>query len=267
VVAADKQLIDMLLAQKRAGVKGNVYWKTQIDFAYNSNRIEGSRLTKEQTRYIYETKTIDGEASIDDVAETANHFRMFDYMLDHLDDELSVESIQEYHRILKTGTSQAYNKDFNTGGWKLLQNAVGDIETTPPQQVDAEIRRLLDAYNDFINDGKTVGLEQIAAFHVAFERIHPFLDGNGRTGRIIMFAQCLQNNVGPFIVLDADKLRYYKGLSGWYESPSPLIDFFKDCQGLYKKDVLYLAEQDAGEFGQDASSPVDCFLKTLPSKS
>jgi Fic family protein len=233
----------MLLAQRQAGVKGNVYWKTQIELAYNSNRIEGSRLTKEQTRYLYETKTIDGEASVDDVLEMMNHFRMFDCMLDHLDDALSVAIIQEYQRILKTGTTQSHNEDFNIGGWKLLPNAVADIETTPPQEVDSEVRRLLDTWNSYVMAGKKIELEQVAAFHVAFERIHPFLDGNGRTGRIIMFAQCLQNDVEPFIVLDEEKLRYYKALSDWYENPKALLGFFEDCQSWYSREVLYLTKR------------------------
>jgi Fic family protein len=237
-----QDLLSALIYQRENSIDGNVYWKTQIDLAYNSNKIEGSRLTHEQTRYIFETSTLSGEnIPVDDVKETSNHFRMFDHMLDNLDKPLDVAVIQAYQRILKSGTKAAESKGFNLGGWKLIPNAVADVETTHPDQVDLEIKRLLTTYNDYVASGKEVTLTQIAAFHVAFETIHPFLDGNGRTGRIIMYQQCLQANIMPFIIFDEDRGRYYNGLSTWRRGDlEPLLGYFADCQNWYKEECEYL---------------------------
>lgn len=203
---------DILKEQKDMRLKGNLYHFIQIAFAYNSNHIEGSTLTEEQTRNIYETNSALFEensiVNVNDIIETTNHFRLVDYMLDNAQEDLTEGLIKEFHRILKTGTSDS-NKDwFNVGQYKKIENFAGDMKTSSPKNVQKDMRELLDWYNNL--ELKTI--KQIIEFHTRFEKIHPFQDGNGRVGRMIMFKECLRYNIIPFIILDKDKLYYYRGL-------------------------------------------------------
>ncbi|MDR1768517.1 MAG: Fic family protein [Propionibacteriaceae bacterium] len=206
---------------------GGLYHLTQVALAYNSNRIEGSQLSPEQTRYIFETRTVIGDARVDDIIETSNHFRAFDRMLDNVGAELTATRIREYHAILKTGTSDAQKEWFAVGDWKRRPNVVGGRETTPPAQVGIEIDALLAAYPG------PMAFEDICDFHHRFESIHPFQDGNGRVGRIVMFGQCLANAVLPFIVTDDEKLYYYRGLAQYDDEPGYLRDTFRHFQDRY----------------------------------
>jgi Fic family protein len=238
---SNAELVAALLQQREGCVRGQIYWKTQIDLAYNSNRIEGVQLTKHQTRLLFEEDAVVDKAKTDDILETRNHFRMFDYMLDHLDDELSIEKIQSYHRILKYGTG---DENSEHGEWKSVQNAIGDGFTVPPRQVADEMARLLAVYLKYRSAEKPVGTEQLCAFHVALEQIHPFLDGNGRVGRILMFEQCLANDVAPFIILDAEKERYYQALPAWHEDTSLFTTLVSDLQKRYREEVLWLLDNN-----------------------
>lgn len=231
-------ILDILREQKEMRLKGNLYHITQINFAYNTNHIEGSTLTQEQTRYIYETNTLmleDGEmaTNVDDIIETANHFKLVDYMLDVASEELSENMIKEFHKILKTGTSDERKAWFNVGEYKTLANEVGGNETSKPQDVEADIQKLLVWYNDLEN----VTFEDIVKFHSEFEKIHPFQDGNGRVGRLIMFKECLKNNIVPFIILDKDKLFYYRGLNEYQNDGERgyLTDTCLNAQDQYQK--------------------------------
>jgi Fic family protein len=223
------RLRDMLLAQRRTQMKGGIYHFNQIDLAYNSNRIEGSKLTREQTRYIFETKTIDGLAPVNDVIETVNHFRLFDYMLDNLVNALTSEKMKEYHRILKTGTFDAEQDWFVVGDWKKLENEIGDTKTVLPDEVDAAISSLLALYSQ----NRELSFDDILDFHYRFESIHPFQDGNGRIGRMIMFEQCLQNGILPFIILDDDKYFYYRGLKEYQTEKGFLHGTCRSFQDKY----------------------------------
>jgi Fic family protein len=223
------RLREMLLAQRRTQMKGGIYHFNQIDLAYNSNRIEGSKLTHDQTRYIFETKTVEGIAPVNDVIEMVNHFRLFDYMLDNLNATLSVEKMKEYHRILKSGTLDAQQDWFVVGDWKKLANEVGDTKTTRPEEVDFAVAELLDCYAR----STELSFEDIVDFHHRFESIHPFQDGNGRIGRIIMFEQCLQCGILPFIVLDDDKYFYYRGLKTYESEKGFLLDTCRSFQDKY----------------------------------
>ena len=229
------KILDILREQKEMQLKGNLYHVTQINFAYNTNHIEGSTLTEEQTRYIYETNTIvleDGNvnANIDDILETANHFKLVDYMLDVADQPLNEDMIKEFHKILKTGTSDDRKSWFNVGEYKKLSNEVAGQETTKPENVESEINKLLDSYNSL----HEVTFENIVKFHKDFETIHPFQDGNGRVGRIIMFKECLKNNITPFIILDKDKMYYYRGLKEFDTEKGYLIDTCLNAQDQYQ---------------------------------
>lgn len=200
---------------------------------YNSNHIEGSRLTHEQTRYIFETNTIgiteDG-INVDDIVETINHFRCIDYIIDRAEDRLSEALIKELHRILKTGTSDSLKDWFNVGAYKRLPNEVGGNETCPPEQVHMKMKALLKSYNS----KKQKSLEDIIDLHCQFERIHPFQDGNGRVGRLIMFRECLANRFVPFIISDELKLFYYRGLREWGHINGYLLDTCLAAQDQYK---------------------------------
>jgi Fic family protein len=220
---------DALLEQRRMKLPGGLYHLNQIVMAYNSNHIEGSQLTAEQTRYIYETQTVVGDARVDDVVETVNHFRLFDAMLDAVGTPLTAKRIREYHAILKTGTSDADKDWFAVGGWKQVANVVGGRDTTPPAAVGAEIEALLAAYPP----DRSMAFEDICDFHYRFESIHPFQDGNGRIGRIVMFEQCLSHKVMPFIVLDDQKQFYYRGLGEYDDQPGYLRDTFRHFQDRY----------------------------------
>ena len=231
-------LLNKLREEKQMKLKGGLYHQTQVKFCYNSNRIEGSRLSEEQTRYIFETNTLDVEngntANVDDILETVNHFTCFDYMLDIADKELSEDIIKEFHRILKSGTSDSKKDWFKVGDYKLKPNIVGDTETTPPKQVPKYMADLLKEYNQ-----KKVTFEEIVTFHYKFEKIHPFQDGNGRVGRLIMFKECLNNNVLPFIIEDEKKLFYYRGLKEYTEVPGYLMDTCRAAQDTYKKSGIF----------------------------
>ena len=211
---APKTLLEVLKAEKAAKLHGGIYHKIQIDLTYNSNHMEGSRLTHDQTRYIFETNTVGAEheaLNVDDIVETANHFRCVDFIIDHAGAALTEKFIKELHLMLKTGTSDAGKSWFAVGDYKKVPNEVGGMETAQPEEVHAKIKALLAEYQD----KKQVGFQDILDLHVRFEHIHPFQDGNGRVGRLIMFKECLKHKIVPFIIEDALKLFYYRGLQEW----------------------------------------------------
>ena len=227
-------LLATLREQKEIRLKGSIYHRTQIDLTYNSNHIEGSKLTHDQTRYIFETNTIgvtDEAINVDDIVETVNHFRCIDYIIDHAEDKLSESLIKQLHLTLKTGTSDSKKDWFMVGDYKRLPNEVGGMDTCPPQEVHKRIKELLTAYNAI----KRKTLDDILDFHVRFEAIHPFQDGNGRVGRLIMFKECLANNIVPFIITDELKLFYYRGLHEWGHINGYLTDTCLTAQDMYKE--------------------------------
>jgi Fic family protein len=231
-------LLATLREQKEIKLKGSIYHRTQIDLTYNSNHIEGSRLTHDQTRYIFETNTIgitDETINVDDIVETVNHFRCIDYIIDHAEDKLSESIIKQLHLILKTGTSDSKKDWFAVGDYKRLPNEVGGMDTCPPNEVHIRIKTLLSEYNAI----KRKSLEDILDFHVRFEQIHPFQDGNGRVGRLIMFKECLANNIVPFIITDDLKMFYYRGLSEWGHVNGYLTDTCLTAQDQYKTSLDY----------------------------
>ena len=216
-------LLERLRAEKKMQLRGGIYHKVQVDMTYNSNHIEGSRLTHEQTRYIYETNTIgfEGESvNVDDVVETANHFRCIDLVIENAERPLTESFIKELHRTLKNGTSDSRKSWFAVGAYKKLANEVGGQATTPPSRVSADMSKLLKEYNG--NPGPD--LDALLDFHVSFERIHPFQDGNGRVGRLILFKECLRFGIVPFIIDDRHKMFYYRGLKEWSRMPGYLRD-------------------------------------------
>lgn len=225
---------EQLLAERKAKYKGGIYHTTQIMFAYHSNHIEGTRLTEEQTRFIYETHSFFAESDqpihTDDVIETQNHFRLFDYMLDHAEGDLTEQLIKDFHRILKTGTGDASLPWFNVGEYKSVANRVGDAEVAKPSEVAERMNTLLQSYNK-----KSATLEDLADFHYEFETIHPFQDGNGRVGRMILFREALRHEIMPFVILDRDKMFYYRGLQNYPFQTGYLIDTFQMEQDLYKE--------------------------------
>lgn len=233
------KLLTYLKEEKEAKRKGGLYHKTQVNLAYNSNRIEGSKLTEEQTRYIFETRTIgfkEQEAvPVDDIIETSNHFVAFDYLLDTIDTAFSNTLIKEFHRILKIGTFDATKKWFNIGEWKKLPNEVGGIVTTLPQDVEKDMNEL----NEWYNSLSQVVFENIVEYHYRFEKIHPFQDGNGRVGRLIMFRECLKHNIIPFIIDDDHKQFYYRGLREFKNVRAYLIDTCLSAQDTYTEWVKY----------------------------
>lgn len=233
-------ILNMLREQKDMKLKGNLYHNTQITFAYNTNHIEGNTLTEDQTRYIFETNTIlfegDTMAKVDDILETSNHFKLVDYMLDVADKKLTEKMIKEFHKILKDGTSDSRVEWFNVGEYKQRTNTIGNgIKTTSPNNVEKEMSKLMDWYNLL----KQVTIKEIIEFHYRFESIHPFQDGNGRIGRIIMFKECLKNNIIPFIIQDADKLFYYRGLKEYKSEKGYLTDTCLNAQDQYIKMIEY----------------------------
>ena len=276
-------LLAMLREQKASRLKGGIYHRTQIDLTYNSNHIEGSRLTHDQTRFIFETNTIgisDGIVNVDDIVETVNHFRCFDYIIDHAEEPLSESLIKQLHLLLKTGTSDSQKEWFAVGDYKRLPNGwsseshractngrvvtdedevneVGGIETCPPQEVHREMKNLISNYNHCkknvikrepckpvcrwpsVNILSKKVLEHILDFHVRFEQIHPFQDGNGRVGRLIMFKECLANGIIPFIITDELKLFYYRGLHEWGHINGFLTDTCLTAQDQYKSLLDY----------------------------
>ena len=226
-------LLDILKEQKASKYSGGIYHKTQIDLTYNSNHIEGSRLTHDQTRYIFETNTIGVEKevlNVDDVIETVNHFRCIDIIIDHARAVLTEKFIKELHLVLKNGTSDSRKDWFAVGNYKKLPNEVGGMDTTIPEEVADKMKNLLTEYN--AKDKKK--FEDILDFHVKFERIHPFQDGNGRIGRLIMFKECLKYNMVPFIIDDNLKMFYYRGLKEWDNEKGYLTDTCLAAQDKYK---------------------------------
>lgn len=231
-------LLDILREQKDGKMTGGIYHKVQVDLTYNSNHIEGSRLTHDQTRYIFETNTIGFEnevVNVDDVIETANHFRCIDLVIDQAGAALTEKLIKQLHFVLKTGTSDSRKDWFAVGEYKKLPNEVGGSDTTLPEDVAAEMRKLLASYHAL----PTKTFEDIVAFHVAFERIHPFQDGNGRVGRLILFKECLKHNIVPFIIEDNLKLFYYRGLKEWDRERGWLMDTCLTAQDRFKAYLDY----------------------------
>lgn len=227
-------LLRILKEQKDMGLKGSIYHRTQIDLTYNSNHIEGSRLTHDQTRFIFETNTIGitgDSVNVDDIVETMNHFRCIDYIIDNASERLTEGFIKHLHLLLKSGTTDS-NKDwFAVGDYKRLANEVGGNDTCPPKDVHREIKNLLSDYNS----AKKKTLQEILDFHVRFERIHPFQDGNGRVGRLVMFKECLANGIVPFIITDELKMFYYRGLNEWGHINGYLTDTCLTAQDQYKE--------------------------------
>ncbi|GHU60663.1 hypothetical protein FACS1894121_1120 [Bacteroidia bacterium] len=242
-----ENLTTFLIEEKQAKRKGGLYHKTQVNLAYNSNRIEGSRLTEEQTRYIFETRTIgfkDEEAvPVDDIIETSNHFVAFDYLLDTIDKPFSNTIIKEFHRILKVGTSDAAKSWFSVGNWKKLANEVGGIATTLPENVEIEMNIL----NDWYNKLSEIAFENIIEYHYRFEKIHPFQDGNGRVGRLIIFRECLRNKSIPFIIDERYKQFYYRGLKEFATVRAYLFDTCLSAQDVYKEWVTYFYNESNTE--------------------
>ena len=226
-------LLTALKREKDSGLKGGIYHRTQIDLTYNSNHIEGSRLTHEQTRYIFETNTIgfEGESiRIDDIIETTNHFRCIDFIIERAEERLTEKIIKELHKMLKANTSDSRKEWFAVGEYKHLPNEVGGNETTVPENVHSEMQALLKEYNSI----KQKSLENIIDLHQRFECIHPFQDGNGRVGRLIMFKECLANGYVPFIITDELKMFYYRGLQQWNNIRGYLLDTCLTAQDNYK---------------------------------
>ncbi len=231
-------LLDILQEEKKTKYSGGIYHKTQIDFTYNSNHMEGSRLTHEQTRYIFETNTIGVEKevlNVDDVIETANHFRCIDMIIDNAKAALTEKFIKELHLFLKNSTSDSRKGWFAVGDYKKMPNEVGGLETALPEDVADKMKALLTEYNAI--EEKT--FEDILDFHVKFERIHPFQDGNGRVGRLIMFKECLKYNIVPFIIEDNLKMFYYRGLKEWSNEKGYLTDTCLTAQDKYKAYLEY----------------------------
>ena len=239
--AARKKVSPLLTAlreQKDSRLKGGIYHRTQIDLTYNSNHIEGSRLTHDQTRYIFETNTIgitDETVKVDDIIETVNHFRCIDYIIDHAEEPVTEAFVKQLHLLLKTGTSDSRKDWFAVGDYKRLPNEVGGQETCPPKEVYQQMKALLNSYNR----NKRKRLEDIIDFHVRFELVHPFQDGNGRVGRLLMFKECLANGIVPFIITDELKLFYYRGLKEWGHINDFLMETCLTAQDQYKSLLDY----------------------------
>lgn len=231
-------LLGILREQKARRMKGGIYHRVQVDLTYNSNHIEGSRLSHDQTRFIFETNTIgitDEAVNVDDVIETTNHFRCIDYIIDEADSRLTEAFIKHLHLILKSGTSDAGLSWFRVGDYKRLPNEVGGSETCPPEKVHDRMKALLANYNA----SRRHTLEEIIDFHHRFESIHPFQDGNGRVGRLIMFKECLANGIIPFIITDRLKMFYYRGLHEWPRVKGYLLDTCLAAQDEFKQVLDY----------------------------
>ncbi|WP_207648862.1 Fic family protein [Anaerobium acetethylicum] len=238
------KLLSVLKEEKEMKLKGGIYHQTQIKLAYNSNRIEGSMLSEDQTRYIYETNTIEVKADkptkVDDIIETVNHFQCFDYMIDCAESELTESIMKEFHRILKSGTSDSRKDWFRVGDYKARPNVVGDMRTTAPAKVQGEIRKLLEEYNE----KKSINIDDIIEFHYRFETIHPFQDGNGRVGRMILFKECLRHHIIPFIIDEEHKLYYYRGLKEYPNERGYLTDTCLSAQDRYRELMKYFFEEE-----------------------
>ena len=233
-----KDLLARLRLEKDAGIPGGIYHKVQIELTYNSNHIEGSRLTHDQTRYIFETNTIgisDETIKVDDIVETANHFKCIDQVIDMANFMLSESFVKQLHLLLKSGTSDSRKSWFAVGDYKRFENEVGGKETTKPSDVPKAMKKLLKEYNA----NKHKSLKEIIDFHYNFENIHPFQDGNGRVGRLIMFKECLRNGITPFIISDDIKQYYYRGLNEWKNEPGYLMDTCLTAQDRFKAYMDY----------------------------
>lgn len=231
-------LLEVLKAEKASKISGGIYHKIQVELTYNSNHIEGSKLTHDQTRYIYETNTIgftDSTINVDDIVETANHFKCIDMVIDKTAKPLSETFIKHLHMVLKNGTSDSRKDWFAVGDYKKYPNEVGGKITTPPEEVNDKIKALISAYNKTGNKS----FEDLISFHYEFERIHPFQDGNGRIGRLILFKECLKHNIVPFIIDENLKMFYYRGLSEWQNEKGYLIDTCLTAQDKFKKYLDY----------------------------
>ena len=227
-------LLSFLKREKEAYLKGGIYHKIQIDLTYNSNHIEGSKLTHEQTRFIFETKTLgvtDEVVRVDDIVETVNHFHCIDLIIEGAHTKLSESFIKQLHYILKSGTTDSRKSWFKVGDYKILENEVGGDETTKPADVAAAMKSLLTEYNA----KSEIGFDDVLDFHVRFEAIHPFQDGNGRIGRLIMFKECLKHNIVPFIITEELKLYYYRGIQNWKNERSYLRDTCLTGQNVMKQ--------------------------------
>ncbi len=236
--ATPKTLLEILKAEKTNMTKGGIFHKVQIELTYNSNHMEGCRLTHDQTRFIYETNAIgikDNTVNVDDIVETANHFQCINLMIDGAKQPLSEAFIKKLHFILKSGTSDSRKEWFAVGAYKKMPNEVGGRETTPPEAVSEKIKELLAGYNK--TNAKT--LEELIQFHYCFESIPPFQDGNGRIGRLILFKECLRNNIVPFIIDEDLKLFYYRGLNEWSRQRGYLMDTCLAAQDKFKKYLDY----------------------------
>lgn len=231
-------LLERLRQEWEARMKGGVYHRTQIDLTYNSNHIEGSRLSEEQTRRIFETNTlgvVDDTLRIDDILETVNHFRCIDYVIEHATEKLTEAHIKQLHAMLKNSTSDSRKQWFAVGDYKRLPNEVGGEETIQPEKVKESMRLLLSSYNGL----KQVCFDDVLDFHVKFERIHPFQDGNGRVGRLLMFWQCLQSDIVPFIITEDLRFYYYRGIQHWGHTDGFLRDTCLTAQDNYKRMLDY----------------------------
>ena len=233
----DNKILQALREEKYAKISGGLYHETQVRLTYNSNRMEGSKLSEDQTRLIFETNTIGAEEGVpvDDIIETANHFRAIDYIIDCAEEPLTEDIMKELHKILKVGTKDSHLFWFNVGAYKSKPNVVGGQETTPPSKVAGEMKKLMDAYSK-ISD---MSIENIIQFHHDFEKIHPFQDGNGRVGRLIAFKEALRFNIVPFIIEDSKKMFYYRGLKEWNSERGFLIETCLDGQDTYKALLRY----------------------------
>lgn len=231
-------LLSRLREEKAAGIQGGIYHRIQIDLTYNSNHIEGSRLTHDQTRYIYETHTIEPETNavkVDDIVETVNHFHCIDVIIDTAEKPVTQGLVKELHRILKTGTTDACKKWFAVGAYKKLPNEVGGMATAKPEEVAEKIGDLLKRYNRL----QSPTLDELLQFHYEFERIHPFQDGNGRVGRLLLFKECLHWKIVPFIITEDLKFYYYRGLKEWQKEPGYLRDTCLLAQDRFKAVLDY----------------------------
>ena len=234
----EENLLTFLKREKDAALKGGIYHKIQIDLTYNSNHIEGSKLTHDQTRYIFETKTLgvtDKAVKVDDIVETVNHFRCIDLIIEGAHTKLTESFIKQLHFILKSGTTDSQKSWFRVGDYKQLENEVGGSETTKPAEVAAAIKALLKEYNS----KSKITFDDILDFHVRFESIHPFQDGNGRVGRLIMFKECLKHNIVPFIITEELKMYYYRGIKNWKDERGYLRDTCLTGQDAMKATLDY----------------------------
>ena len=237
-IETENNLLAFLKREKDASLKGGIYHKIQIDLTYNSNHIEGSRLSHDQTRFIFETKTLgitDDAVKVDDIVETVNHFRCIDLAIEGANTKLSESFIKQLHYILKTGTTDAMKSWFKVGDYKMIENEVGGSETVRPEDVASEMKALLADYNS----KSEITFDDILDFHVRFESIHPFQDGNGRVGRLIMFKECLKHNIVPFIITEELKMFYNRGIKEWKNERGYLRDTCLTGQDAMKVSLDY----------------------------